>query len=165
MSQASTTWIPIIPLPTSNPFPTNISPTYTVPGSPPTVVTVTRPNPLALDFTAEQIIDMAAVAALTPYLGSVVPAGSTTVDVPGVFMTSDNSVSILGGAKAAGLFFAPVVSSMANRTVGAIWANNAASANDLRYFPYYTHAFGHSPGANTTVGAVEHHATAYGKLP
>ena len=169
MSQGtSTTWIGTPILPTSPPFPLGPFANQFLIGPPPSIVVAPHPNLAAISFAAFQAADVITLAELLPYLGNQLPPPSElTVDVPGMFLLSDSSITIGSGAKAVGLFYAPTVFCSATRMVGAMWANNEVNApnTDVRFFPYYTHAFPHTASGNSTVSATYHHPTAYGKYP
>lgn len=169
MTQSSTTWVPSLPTPTSDPYPATLSLSWTTTSTPP--VTTPDPawvNPLATAFDAMLAADTAKLAAdnLGQYLGTVVAPSSNSTDVPGALVLSDSSLSMGGGAKASGLFNADTVNLGVSQIVGAVWANSVQCPQaDFRYFSYFTHAYPHTAAGNSYISAVEQHPTAYGKLP
>ena len=169
MTQATASWTGQSPSPNSNPYPSTLSLSWTAGPPPVTTVNPVWSNPLSLAYDGFLAADTIALTAdhLDRYLGSVAAGSVTTTDVPGVFVLSDAGLTLgLNDDKATGLFVAQSAAFSVKTLVGAVWTTGGdIVATDYRYFPYYTHAYCHSAGGNTTVAAVEHHPTAYGKLP
>jgi hypothetical protein len=168
MNQGQPHFIPSLITPASNPYPSNLNTlVFTVPGDPPTEVTLTPANPLNIEFTTKGLADSAQLTSeLHAYLGQNTGTGGTGADVPGALLCSDADLTLQAGPKAAGLLNANTVTLGVSQVVGAVWAGTInASGADYRYFPYFTHAFPHTTSGDPLVGAVEQHPTAYGKLP
>ena len=168
MSRSDASFVGQAPSTTSQPFPLTLTAQFS---EPPPVFTVTAggPNALAADFLATQATDIANTAALVNYLGSVIPTTvpADTLKVPGVFLCSDNAITVAGGGLVSGLLYANGVSLSGGHMIGAVWSRGSISMRDTdyRYFPYFTHCYARRPGATDVLSAIEQHPTAYGKLP
>lgn len=170
MSQTDVLWTPNIPGLPSNPYNSTLYFTVTVPNEPAYETPGSCNNPIYDDFQARQVADAAKLAAdgIQNYLVNVTPTGSSS-SVPGVLMMCDGAINLGAGSKASGLFYAAGgIQGTTAELVGAVFAAGGdirLSGTDFRYFPYFTHAFGHTAGGDLTVAAIHHHPIAFGKLP
>ncbi len=116
---------------------------------------------------------------LNPIIVQTQPGTAVAGNCPGVFVLSDDTININGGTQAAGFLFAANNINVKSSTfVGAAWSKSGdinMSGTDVRFFPYWTHAFGHTAAAQETIDAVvltgpqpvssQQHPICYGRLP
>jgi hypothetical protein len=103
----------------------------------------------------------------TPYEGNIFATGPPDTSlVPGLLITAGGTLTVTGGERVSGLLVGRDITVGATMLVGAAWASGSLTAQDVRYFPYYTHFFARTPtGSLLTVAAFRPHAIAYGRLP